>query len=77
MTPKHALSFVSLLVTFGAGYACAALSPLSQARADTQSAFDRALAERLVRAQEEQTREQEGQRRALEAISRNLERLKH
>ena len=71
---KKLFVVVSVLVIFAAGYVCASLS---QARADTQPAFDRSLVERLVRAQEEQAREAEGQRRALESINRALEHLKH
>lgn len=73
MISKNMLTVVSLVITFAAGYVCASLS---RAHADPQPAFDRALVERIVRAQEEQTREQEGQRRALEAINRTLEHLK-
>jgi hypothetical protein len=73
MDSKNALTVVSLVAMFAAGYACASIG---QARADPQPAFDRALVERVVRAQEEQAGEQEGQRRALESINRTLEHLK-
>ncbi|HET8936394.1 MAG TPA: hypothetical protein VFN67_23280 [Polyangiales bacterium] len=71
MARRNALAGVLLLVTFLSGYACAALS---RAHAEPQPAFDRSLVERLIRAQEESAREQEGQRRALEAIAREIER---
>jgi hypothetical protein len=73
MSSRGALTTLALLLTFVAGYVSASLG---SARAEPQPAFDRALAERLVRAQEEQAREQEGQRRALEALTREIERCK-
>ena len=74
MALKNILTVVSLAVTFATGYVCASLS---HAHADPQPAFDRTLMERLVRAQEEQAREAEGQRRALETLNHTLEHCKH
>lgn len=71
MVHRNALAGLLLLTTFLAGYASAALG---RAHAEPQPAFDRNLVERLIRAQEESAREQEGQRRALEAIAREIER---
>lgn len=71
MAQRNVLTGLLLVAMFLAGYASAALG---RAHAEPQPAFDRSLVERLIRAQEESTREQEGQRRALEAIAREIER---
>lgn len=73
MAHRKALTYLALLLTFAAGYASAWLGHV---RAEPQPAFDRSLAERLVRAQEQQAREQQGQRRAMEEVSRAIERCK-
>jgi hypothetical protein len=73
MARRNAFAALLLMATFAAGFACAALG---RAHAEPQPAFDRSLVERLVRAQEESAREQEGQRRALETLARELERCR-
>jgi hypothetical protein len=73
MAHQKTLAGLALVLTFVAGYACAALG---RAHAEPQPAFDRSMAERLVRAQEESARENEGQRRALEALTREIERAR-
>lgn len=73
MLDRPALMLGVLVTTFAAGYACATLGP---AHAQPQSAFDRSLAQRLVRAQEEQASEQQAQRRAIESLTRAIEHCK-
>jgi hypothetical protein len=73
MRSRYVFAGWLLVVGFASGYACAALN---RAHAEPQPAFDRNLVERLVRAHEDSAREAEGQRRALEGISREIERCK-
>lgn len=68
----HKLVALLLGVVLGAGV----VSNLGSARAEPQPALDRALVERLVRAQEAQAHAQEAQLRALDAIARAAGRCK-